>query len=435
MVTWLADASAGAAAPTAGQLTDTLLMLVSASMVMLIVPGVALFYGGMSGRAGAAQAFRAALSGTAVVVVLAVAGGYGLIAGPALIPHVLGMPDWGLASLLGGLGPHGLADADPYPLARAGYLVALCAVAVAILGAAVASRVTLRAWVVFVGVWSLLVLFPACYAVFALSDGWAVAGMNVVDFGGALPVSLAAGSGAAGVILACGRRGHPPTGIHSLPLVATGGSLIWFGWFGLTVGSEGAVDAFSSLIWINTLIASAGGALTWIIVDRVMLRRPTITSALCGAVSGLVAIAPASGVVTTGWSLLLGALAALACATMVDLAARARFGVPMAICVIHIVASLVGLFYIGLFSSGGGLIESGNFDLFVSQAVAGITVAAGSFFLSLLVAVALRYTIGLTRVRYPSDDAEPDEIPARRGEPVPAESDRAGDPAGGRAGP
>jgi Amt family ammonium transporter len=430
MVTWLSDAVTTVTAPATSQQTDTLLMLISASLVILIVPGVALFYGGMTGRAGAAQAFRAALSGTAVVVVLAVAGGYGLIAGPALIPRVLGRPDWGLASLLGGLGAHGVAGADSYALARAGYLVALCAVAVAILGAAVASRVTLRAWVVFVAVWSVLVLFPACYAVFALSDGWAVAGMNVIDFGGALPVSLAAGSGAAGVILACGRQGHPPAAIHSLPLVAAGGSLIWFGWFGLTVGSEGAVDSFSSLIWINTLIASAGGALTWIIVDRVMLRRPTVTSALCGAVSGLVAIAPASGVVTTGWSLLLGALAALGCATMVDVAARARFGVPMAICVIHIVASLVGLLFIGLFSSGGGLIESGNFDLLVAQAIAGIAIAAGSFLISLLVAVALRFTLGLTRVRYRADGGIPDEISARSGEPVPTEPHRAG----GRAG-
>ena len=135
------------------------------------------------------------------------------------------------------------------------------------------------------------------------------------------------------------------------------------------------MDPFTPLIWVNTLVASAGGVLAWVIVDRVMLRRPNVAGALCGAVSGLVAITPASGVLTAGWSLLLGALAALACASMVDLAARARFGVPMTICVVHIVGSLVGILFIGLFATGGGLIDSGNFDLFVAQAIAGFAVA------------------------------------------------------------
>ncbi|MEO7017280.1 MAG: ammonium transporter, partial [Leifsonia sp.] len=223
-----------------------------------------------------------------------------------------------------------------------------------------------------------------------------VAGMHGIDFGGAIPVSLAAGSGAAGLILACGRHGHPPTGVHSLPLVAAGGALVWVGWFGLALGSEGAVDAFLPLIWVNTLVASAGGVLIWIVVDRVLLRRPTITSALLGAVSGLVAITPAFGVLTPGWSLLLGALAALACASMVDVAARARFGVPMTIGVIHIVASLVGLLFVGLFAVGGGMVESGNFDLFIAQAVAGLGAAGWSFFVSLAIALLLRVTIGLT---------------------------------------
>lgn len=392
---------------------DALLLLISGTFTMAVVPGLAFFYGGMTGRAGAARAFRAVLAGSGVVVGLAVLGGYGMIAGRPLIAHLVGRPDPGLASVL----PGSAATADPYPIARAGYLVAVCAVAVAILGTAVASRVTLRAWLLFCAVWSVVVLFPACYAVFALSDGWAVAGMHVVDFGGALPVSLAAGSGAAGVILACGRTGHGPVEPRRLPLVAVGGALVWVGWFGLTTGSEGALDGFTALIAMNTLLASAGGALMWILVDRILLRRPTVTSALCGAVSGLVAITPASGVLTLGWSLLLGGLAALACASMVDVAARARFGVPMTICVIHIVASLVGLFYVGLFAAGDGMIESGNFDLFVAQALAGAGVAAFSFAVSALVALGLRFTVGLTGIQYRADRAltdAPTALPRER---------------------
>jgi Amt family ammonium transporter len=409
--------------PATSAQVDALLLLVSATFVMAVVPGLAFFYGGMTGAKGASQAFRAALVGSAIVVLLAVLGGYGMLAGSPLIAHLVGRPDWGLADVFT---PGKGTASTLYPLARAGYLIAVCAVAVTILGTAIASRVTLRAWAVFSALWSVLVLFPAGYAVFALGDGWAVAGMHVIDFGGAIPISLAAGSGAAGVILACGHRDHPVAGERRLPLVAAGGALVWVGWFGLTVGSEGALDAFAPLIALNTLMASAGGALMWIIVDRVLLRRPTVTSALCGAVAGLVAITPASGVLTIGWSLLLGALAAIACASMVDLAARARFGVPMTICVIHIVASLVGLLYIGLFANGDGMVDSGNFDLFVAQAVAGLGVAAYSFVVSLLIAIALRYTLGLTRLRYRADGGFPDEPRARDRERAAAGEEDAG---------
>lgn len=418
MVLWRPDAIVQLASSASSRQVDALLLIVCATLAFAVVPGVAFFYGGMTGRAGVIAAFRTALSGAAVVVLLAVAGGYGLMVGPALVPGVVGRPDWALGSLIPQFAERA---SDPYPLARAAFLIVLCAVSVAILGAAVSSRVTLRAWLVFVALWSVLVLFPACFAVFALSDGWAVHGLQVIDFGGALPVSLAAGTAAAGVILASGRHSQRPSDAHSLPLQAFGGALVWFGWFGITVGSEGAMDAFTGLIWMNTLVASAGGVVTWVIVDRVMLRRPTLTSALCGAVSGLVAVTPASGVIAPGWSLVLGVLAALACASMVDVAARADFGVPMMIGVIHIVASLVGLLFIGLFAEGGGMIDSGNFNLFAAQTIAGFGLAIASFTVSFCIALLLRYTIGLTRVRYGARRAITDANPPRRRRRVPTE--------------
>src|SRR6185437_12668177 len=99
-----------------------------------------------------------------------------------------------------------------------------------------------------------LVYFPAGFAVFDLTDGWASATFGVVDFGGAIPVSIAAAAGAAGVLLVCGRQpAHEVRSRRNVPVMAVGGALVWFGWFGLTIGSEGAVGGFTSLIWINTL--------------------------------------------------------------------------------------------------------------------------------------------------------------------------------------
>jgi Amt family ammonium transporter len=389
---------------------DALLVFFCGALTLLVVPGLAFLIGGLGGRARVKRALLFVFSGSAVVVVLAILGGYGLLAGDSLIPHLLGRPDIGLAGQRGA-----------YLLARAGSLMTVCAVSVSVVGAAVASRITLRAWLIFSGLWAVLVLFPAGYAVFQLSDGWAVSVLGVVDYGGALPVGLAAGASAAGVVVACGRGEHPVESGRSLPVVAIGGTLVWVGWLGLVTGSEGAFDQFTAQIAINAFLAAAAGALMWMVVDRVLLRRPTLVSVFCGAFSGMVAITPASGVLTFGWSLLLGALAALACATMVDVAARARFGPALALCVIMIVGSTVGLLFVGLFGGGGGMVESGNFDLFVAQGVAAVVVLVYSFVVALLLALLLRGTVGLTRVRYGAERGLSSTNPERAGPAVPPE--------------
>jgi len=379
---------------------DALLLFFCGALVVLAAFGLAFFSGGMAGRARATRAFRFVLVGAAVTIVLAVLGGYGAVTGRPLIPHLLGVPDPGLAGLAGtALAGTDPARASPYPLARAGYLIAVLVVAAAVVAVAVASRVTLRAWIVFAALWMPLVVYPVAYGVFALDDGWAVAGLHVVDFGGAL-VIVAAGGSAVGLLLACGRGEHLPPLTPRPALTAIGGGALWVGWLGLVVGSEGALDAYASLMAVGGFLASAAGVLMWMLVDAVLLRRPTLTSALCGAFAGLVAVTAASGVLTLGWCMLVGALSSLACATMVDLAARARFGPALTLCVITIVGGLVGLLFPGLFATGSGMVDSGNFDLFIAQAIAGMSVLLYAVTVSLLLGLAVRFTIGLTRVRY-----------------------------------
>ncbi|SEA75659.1 ammonium transporter [Leifsonia sp. 21MFCrub1.1] len=397
---------------------DALLLFVCGALVLLAAFGLAFFAGGMAGRARAARALRFALVGVAVVVLLAVLGGYGMIVGRPLIPHLVGRPDLGMASIAG---PDAAAS-SPYRLARAGYLVALLALCTAVVGVAVASRLTLRAWIVFTVLWFPLVLVPVAYGVFALDDGWAVAGLSVVDFGGSLAV-LAAGGSAVGILLACGRGEHLPTHASRPSLVAIGGALVWVGWLGLIVGSEGALDAYAPLMAFGGFLASATGVLMWMLVDAVVLRRPTLTSAVCGALAGLVGATAASGVLTLGWSMLVGALSALACATMVDLAARARFGPALTISVVTIVGSLVGLLFPGLFAIGGGMVDSGNFDLFIAQGIAGMSVLLYATTVSLLLALALRFTVGLTRVRYGAVRGIREKRPVGSGSTVPSVAD------------
>ncbi|MEV8215683.1 ammonium transporter [Leifsonia sp. NPDC077715] len=405
---------------TAAQATpdqvDALLLFFCGALVLLAAFGLAFYVGGLGGRARAARAFRFVLLGLAVTVVLAVAGGYGMVAGSPLIGHLLGMPDPGLASLAG-TDP---AAASPYPLARAGYVIAVLVLCTSVVAVAVASRLTLRAWIVFTVLWLPLVVFPVAYGVFSLDDGWAVAGLRVVDFGGALPI-VAAGGSAVGVLLACGRGEHQQPHPVTPSLLAFGGAALWVGWLGLVVGSEGSLDAYAPLMAIGAFVASATGVLMWMVVDAVLLRRPALTSALWGAFAGLVSVTAASGVLTLGWAMLVGALSALACATMVDLAARARFGPSLTLCVVTIVGGLVGLLFPGLFASGSGMVDSGNFDLFIAQGIAGMAVLLYATTASLLLALALRFTAGLTRIRYGAGRGLPAQrpvLPERDAAPV-----------------
>ncbi|MFP3465560.1 ammonium transporter [Leifsonia sp. SIMBA_070] len=374
---------------------DALLLFFCGALVLLAAFGLAFYVGGMAGRARAARAFRFVLLGLAVTVPLAALGGYGMVTGSPLVPHLLGRPDLGMSSVAG-IHP---ATSSPYPAARAGYLIALLVLCVAIVGVAVASRLTLRAWTVFTVLWLPLVAFPVAYGVFSLDDGWAVAGLHVIDFGGALPV-VAAGGSAVGILFACGRGEHQPVRVPRPALVAFGGGALWVGWLGLVVGSEGALDAYAPLMAAGAFVASAAGVLMWMLVDAVLLRRPTLSSALWGAFAGLVSVTAASGVLTLGWAMLVGALSALACATMVDLAARARFGPSLTLCVVTIVGGLVGLLFPGLFASGSGMVDSGNFDLFIAQGIAGMGVLLYATAVSAVLALALRFTLGLTRVRF-----------------------------------
>lgn len=411
---------------TAAQATpdqvDALLLFFCGALVLLAAFGLAFYVGGLGGRARAARAFRFVLLGLAVSVVLAIAGGYGMVAGPPLIGHLLGKPDPGLASLAG-TDP---AAASPYPLARAGYVIAVLVLCTAVVAVAVSSRLTLRAWIVFTVLWLPLVVVPVAYGVFSLDDGWGVAGLHVVDFGGALPI-VAAGSSAVGVLLACGRGEHQPAHPVTPSLLAFGGATLWVGWLGLVVGSEGALDAFAPLMAIGAFVASAAGVLMWMLVDAVLLRRPALTSALWGAFAGLVSVTAASGVLTLGWAMLVGALSALACATMVDLAARARFGPSLTLCVVTIVGGLVGLLFPGLFASGSGMVDSGNFDLFIAQGVAGMAVLLYATTVSLLLALALRFTAGLTRIRYGAGRGLPAQHPVVTERDAPPVADRVAD--------
>lgn len=419
--------------PTA-QLAVLLLSLTGAMLVLLIA-GTALFYGGIGGRARAGRTLGIAFATMAVVVLLWIAYGYGAAFGAPLIPHGLGDP----------LSHAGLTGLSGYQLAFAGFqsLVAVFAV-VLILGSR-QGLVRGGPWIAFVVLWVSLVYLPVAYGIFNDIDGWGGALLQVNDFSGGIAVQVSAGAAALAVALAVRagpRTRNPehvnPTILLRTPLTLAGAAAIWFGWIGLDVGSEAAVDGVAALAWVNTLVAPAAGMLTWLVVQAIREKKPTATGAAFGAIAGCAAVSAGCNDIAPGWAVLLGVAAAVPCALLVEWPpARWLCGPALPVVGIHLVGGLIGTLYVGLFGAEIGLVDTGNFNQLVAQAFAALAVMLYSFAVTWIIAFALERTVGLGQEAHP---VGPRSRPARarsgraqtRSKRARASSGRADDPDAGR---
>ncbi|KQV08016.1 ammonium transporter [Leifsonia sp. Root112D2] len=372
---------------------DALWLLVAAALVLLMTPGVAFFYGGMVKAKSVISMMMMSFGAMALVGVLWVLYGYGMVFGTPLIPHWLGDPfsAMGLQNLVGGKGGPDLGG-----LAFAGFQATFAIITVALISGAIADRAKFGSWMIFAGVWVTLVYFPVAYWVFNLQDGWAPA-LGVNDFAGGTAVHINAGAAGLALALVLGKRVGFQKGFgkpHNVPLTLLGAALLWFGWFGFNAGSEAAVDGIAALAWINTLAAPAAATLGWLIVEKIKDGKPTAIGAASGAVAGLVAITPACNILTPGWALLLGVLAGAVCALAIDLKFKLGFDDSLDVVGIHLVGGLLGTLYIGIFGTGIGLIDTGSFKQLGVQALAAFGVMIYSFVAAWIIGTVIQKTIG-----------------------------------------
>jgi ammonium transporter, Amt family len=338
------------------------------------------------------------LGGLAVTIIIWVAYGNGAVFGDPLVPGLLGDPgdSLGLASMLG-VDSGGALAPDLGGLANAGFQLCLALVAVTVIAATVQARVRFAAWLIFVGAWVSLVYLPVAYWVFN-PNGWAMA-LGVTDLAGGTVVQIGAGAAALALLLRSGKRAAVGETAHTGdgdPLLLLGVGLLWMGWLGMTAGSEAAVDGTAALIWVNTMVAPAAGILAWLIEQRLQRETATPLGAACGAVSGLVAITPACGILSPLWAMVLGLIAGAVCSAATRMGRRSGFGESFAVVGIHLVGGLLGVLFIGVAGSAIGFIYNGSLASLVAQVAAAFGVAGYSFAMALLLAFVLEKTVGFS---------------------------------------
>jgi len=288
-------------------------MLVSTALVLLMVPGLAMFYGGLVRTKNVLSTMMHSFVSIAVIGVLWVVVGYSLSFGESILGGFIGWnSDYFLLRGIDSRITNGVPD----------YVIAMfqgkfAIITPALISGAIAERVTLRGYCIFIALWSLLVYSPLAHWIWA-SDGWlfnAGAG-GVIDLAGGLVIHVSAGTSALIAALYLGKRkGYPKTAMHPNNLVMTmmGTGLLWVGWFGFNAGStvQSGLDTARALTM--TQVSAATGALMWMIIEGVRFGKVTSLGFVSGILSGLVVITPAAGVVLPGGAIILGATSSLVC--------------------------------------------------------------------------------------------------------------------------
>jgi ammonium transporter, Amt family len=399
---------------------DTAWMLASSALVLLMTPGLAFFYGGMVRSRSVLNMIMMSISAMGVVTVLWSLYGYSMAFGND-VANLFGDPTqyWGLKGLIGGTYLQ-LDPADPavsIPLAGTipqtvfvAFQLMFAIITVALISGAVADRMKFGGWLLFVALWVTVVYFPVAHWVFAFDGvtgeygGWIANKLKAIDFAGGTAVHI--NSGTAGLVLAIilGKRlGWPssPMRPHNLPFVMLGAGLLWFGWYGFNAGSAVGSNGIAGATFITTTIATGTAMLGWLLTERIRDGKATSLGAASGIVAGLVAITPSCSSVNVVGALVVGLSAGVLCALAVGLKYKLGYDDSLDVVGVHLVGGLVGTLLVGLVAAPeapaavSGLFYGGGFDQLWRQAVGAGAVLLYSAVGTAIVALIVKYTIGL----------------------------------------
>jgi Amt family ammonium transporter len=387
-----------------------------------MTPGLALFYGGMVRAKSVLNMMMMSFGALALVSILWVLYGYSFAFGNDVGSGLLGDP----TEYLGLKGLMADTDAALPAMAFVGFQAVFAIITVALISGAIADRAKFSTWMIFVGIWVSIVYFPVAHWVFdfTLTDdndvvthtgGWIANNLKAIDFAGGTAVHINAGIAGLALAIVLGKRigwRKDPMRPHNLTLVMLGAGLLWFGWFGFNAGSAVAANNTASVVWVNTLVATAAAALGWLITERFRDGHPTSLGAASGVVAGLVAITPSCSSVSPIGAILLGAVAGVLCALAVGLKYKLGYDDSLDVVGVHLVGGLWGTLAIGLLATEAapaavnGLFYGGGLDQLWRQAVGAFAVLFYSLILTLIIGFILHKTIGF-RV---SEDAEAEGV-------------------------
>ncbi|MGN6750955.1 MAG: ammonium transporter [Intrasporangium sp.] len=397
---------------------DTAWMLVSASMVLLMTPALALFYGGMVRSRSVLNMMMMSFGAMGVVGVVYVLWGYSMSYGPHSIGGLFASP-LDLFGLRGAItdsaGNYVMSGSYP-TVVNVAFQMTFAIITVALISGAIADRVKFSTWLVFSGLWVTFAYFPLAHQVWgggllsgsadrlaarqlgnARSGGDVTAAVAPIDFAGGTVVHINAGMAGLVLALVVGKRigfGRVPMRPHNLPLVMLGAALLWFGWFGFNAGSALAANGTAGVAWVNTTAATCAAMLGWLATERVRDGHATSLGAASGVVAGLVAITPAAGALSPIGALVLGAVAGSLCALAVGLKYRLGFDDSLDVVGVHLVAGLWGTIGIGLLATRTGLFYGGGFRQLVVQLIIAFAAVVLSGVVTTVVGLALRALMG-----------------------------------------
>ncbi|MBD0840076.1 MULTISPECIES: ammonium transporter [unclassified Streptomyces] len=370
--------------------TDTGFVLISAALVMLMTPGLALFYGGMVRAKSVLNMLMMSFISLGIVSVLWVLYGYSLAFSGDAGGLIGNLDAIGLKGINADTVMESFTGNDISVFAFALFQMLFAVITAALMSGALADRVKFSSWMIFIGVWVTIVYFPVAHWVWG-TGGWLLE-LGVIDFAGGTAVHINAGIGALAAVLVVGKRvgfKKDPMRPHNMPLVLLGTALLWFGWFGFNAGSELGVDGTTAQMAINTQIATGAAVLGWLIYERIRHGAFTTLGACSGAVAGLVAITPSGGHVNAFGAMLIGVVAGAVCSWAVSLKYKLGYDDSLDVVGVHLVGGVIGTLMVGFLAT-----EDGGWSQFGKQATGAFSVMGYTFVVTWIIAFLIQKTIG-----------------------------------------
>jgi Amt family ammonium transporter len=366
---WLWPETAQAQAAAKISAGDTAWVLISSALVlMMVVPGLALFYGGLVRRKNVLGTLMQSFILLAVISVQWVLWGYSIAFGPD-IGGLLGSLKY--VGLVGVGGDPGRYSATIPHLAFVAFQGMFAAITPALITGAFAERMKFKTFLVFGLLWATLIYDPLAHWVWG--GGW-IGSIGALDFAGGTVVHISSGVSALVCALMIGkRRGFPAEYMppHNLPFTVTGAALLWVGWFGFNAGSALAANGIAANAFVSTNTAAAAAALIWMFIEWSHSGKPTMLGVATGAVAGLVAITPGAGFVGPFWAIVVGAVASVVCYYAVVMKSRFGYDDSLDVVGVHGIGGTWGALATGLFASTAVNAAGGNGLVFGSAALLG----------------------------------------------------------------
>jgi Amt family ammonium transporter len=377
---------------------DTAWMLISTALVMLMtVPGVALFYGGLTKKVNVLNTMFMSLIAFSITSIIWVLYGYQFAFGEDMLFGIIGNPVNLLFSGIGVDQLSTLATTVPETVFIA-FQMTFAAITVALISGAVVERMKVSSWMVFIAAWVSLVYVPIAHWVWG---GGFLAQLGALDFAGGTVVHINSGVAALALILLLGKRKDTKLLPHQLGYSVIGAALLWFGWFGFNAGSALTAGGLAGSAFIVTNTAAAAAMISWVIIDYLKTGKPTVLGAISGAIAGLVAITPAAGFVTVQAAVIIGLITSVISYFAISYL-KPKLGYDDALDVfgIHGMSGLWGALATGLFAApfvnelGTGLFY-GNPGQLITQIIAVVVVAGYSFVATLIIGKVIDIVMGL----------------------------------------